>query len=225
MVLICYRYPTAWCLRRFSLLWYDRFARSATIVVGHCHFVCIWLRLFDQQKQGLSRLEILVIYYPNWWLKIPQIKWRPVLCGTLLQFLLGIFCIRLEVGREIFGCIGNKTVTFLNYTTEGSMFLYGDFLVNEKHVFAFSVSSISALTWSNLVWHLFYLDRYCRLYSSSVSLLRYFTTGMWCNGLCKIWAGFCKGSLARLPAKALPLLEIFFWAWLNRRYWFDLTLR
>lgn len=31
-----------------------------------------------------------------------QINWRPVILGLAMQFLLGIFCIRWEVGRDIF---------------------------------------------------------------------------------------------------------------------------
>lgn len=73
-------------------------------------------------------------------LTIPQIKWRPVICGALFQFILGIFCIRMEIGRNIFSCVGNKTAAFLNYTTDGSKFVFGEFLVLEKGVFAFSVS-------------------------------------------------------------------------------------
>lgn len=73
-------------------------------------------------------------------MKIPQVNWRPVICGALFQFLLGVFCIRMEIGRKIFGCIGNKVSTFLNYTVSGSSFVFGHFLVVEKGVFAFAVS-------------------------------------------------------------------------------------
>lgn len=161
----------------------------------------------------------------NW--KIPQIIWRPVICGALLQFLLGIFCIRMEIGRNIFACLGNKVATFLNYTINGSKFVFGDFLVIEKGVFAFSVSSIAyflAKFFLNFIWFS-RVSRCCRLYFSSVSLFQCCTTGTPCNGLCKNWAGFCNRSSARLFARALPLLGIFFLAWLNHRFWFDHTFR
>lgn len=69
-----------------------------------------------------------------------NIKWRPVVCGACLQFMLGFFCIRSELGRSVFECIGKKVVTFLNYTNEGSKFVYGSFLIDEKGIFAFKVT-------------------------------------------------------------------------------------
>lgn len=44
-----------------------------------------------------------------------QIKWRPVITGTILQFLLGIFCIRFEYGRQIFQCLGDKAAIFFGF--------------------------------------------------------------------------------------------------------------
>jgi pyrimidine nucleoside transport protein len=42
----------------------------------------------------------------------------------------------------IFDCIGGKVTTFLNYSTAGASFVYSDFLVNEKAVFAFRALSV-----------------------------------------------------------------------------------
>lgn len=71
--------------------------------------------------------------------KCLQIKWRTVINGILFQLLLGIFCIRMEIGRKIFRCFGDKMNLFFGYALQGSAFVYGD-LVDELHVFAFSVS-------------------------------------------------------------------------------------
>lgn len=65
-------------------------------------------------------------------------KLRPVVCGAILQFLLGIFCIRWTVGRTIFECFGDKVAAFLNFGLNGASFVFGDFLVIEENVFAFS---------------------------------------------------------------------------------------
>lgn len=59
-------------------------------------------------------------------------------CGFVLQFLLGVVCIRWDVGRSIFECIGDKVATFLNYTDFGSTFIYGAELV-DKRIFCFAV--------------------------------------------------------------------------------------
>uniref|UniRef100_A0A1L8DEH6 Sodium/nucleoside cotransporter n=2 Tax=Nyssomyia neivai TaxID=330878 RepID=A0A1L8DEH6_9DIPT len=69
------------------------------------------------------------------------INWRPIVVGMILQFLLGIFCIRWDVGRSIFDCMGHKVSTFLNYATDGAQFVYGDFLIKEG-VFAFTVLTV-----------------------------------------------------------------------------------
>lgn len=67
-----------------------------------------------------------------------KIKWRPVVCGVIFQFLLGIFTIRWSVGRTIFACFGEKVAGFLNFSKSGASFVFGDFLVYEKSVFAFA---------------------------------------------------------------------------------------
>ncbi|XP_017065993.1 solute carrier family 28 member 3 [Drosophila eugracilis] len=70
--------------------------------------------------------------------KRSAIKWRIVITGITCQFLLGIFCIRWDVGRKIFECLGNKVATFLGYATEGAEFVFGEFLV-KNDVFAFAI--------------------------------------------------------------------------------------
>ncbi|XP_030385480.1 sodium/nucleoside cotransporter 1 [Scaptodrosophila lebanonensis] len=70
--------------------------------------------------------------------KRSAIKWRIVITGITCQFLLGILCIRWEVGRAIFRCLGDKVATFLGYATDGARFVFGDTLINEN-VFAFAI--------------------------------------------------------------------------------------
>lgn len=68
-----------------------------------------------------------------------KINWRPVVCGAIFQFLLGIFCIRWSVGRAIFECFGEKVAQFLDYSKDGAEFVFGKFLVLNEGVFAFAV--------------------------------------------------------------------------------------
>ncbi|KAH8253171.1 hypothetical protein KR032_003956 [Drosophila birchii] len=70
--------------------------------------------------------------------KRSAIKWRIVITGITCQFLLGIFCIRWDVGRKIFQCLGDKVATFLGYATEGALFVFGEYLVGAE-VFAFAI--------------------------------------------------------------------------------------
>ncbi|XP_058831562.1 sodium/nucleoside cotransporter 1 [Topomyia yanbarensis] len=71
-----------------------------------------------------------------------RINYRPVILGVIFQFLLGLFCIRWDVGRSIFSCIGDKVATFLNYSADGAEFVYGQFIVRQEAVFAFAVLSV-----------------------------------------------------------------------------------
>ncbi|KAG4076692.1 hypothetical protein HA402_001979 [Bradysia odoriphaga] len=71
-----------------------------------------------------------------------KIRWRPVISGFTCQVLLGLLCIRWEVGRDIFKCFGDKTAKFLNFSLVGSTFVYGEFLSEKEGVFAFAVLSV-----------------------------------------------------------------------------------
>ncbi|KAB0791711.1 hypothetical protein PPYR_03511 [Photinus pyralis] len=84
-----------------------------------------------------------------------QIKWRPVVWGLILQFVLGLLTIRWDVGRGIFECLGNKTATFMGYAAPGSAFVYGDFLIYQEAVFFFrALSTVFFLAYLiNVLYH------------------------------------------------------------------------
>ncbi|XP_058466062.1 sodium/nucleoside cotransporter 1 isoform X1 [Malaya genurostris] len=71
-----------------------------------------------------------------------KINYRPVIFGITFQFLLGLFCIKWDVGRSIFSCIGDKVATFLNYSADGAEFVYGEFIVRKEMVFAFATLTV-----------------------------------------------------------------------------------
>lgn len=66
------------------------------------------------------------------------IKWRTVISGIACQFILGIMCLRWDVGRKIFECIGNKVATFLSFSDEGSRFVFGNAVIDDG-IFAFAI--------------------------------------------------------------------------------------
>ncbi|XP_034108373.1 solute carrier family 28 member 3 [Drosophila albomicans] len=70
-----------------------------------------------------------------------DIPWRVVVHGILGQLILGILCIRLQVGRDIFICAGKKVTRFLSFTEHGSRFVYGDRICDE-FVFAFAILAV-----------------------------------------------------------------------------------
>ncbi|KDR11085.1 solute carrier family 28 member 3-like isoform X4 [Zootermopsis nevadensis] len=82
-----------------------------------------------------------------------QIQWYPVLSGLLIQFLLGLVTIRWSIGRNIFHCIGDRVVVFLDYSNMGARFVYGSDLI-DKGIFAFQ--SMSSVFFLSLVVHILY---------------------------------------------------------------------
>ncbi|XP_069322677.1 sodium/nucleoside cotransporter 1-like [Eulemur rufifrons] len=68
------------------------------------------------------------------------VSWRAVSWGLALQFVLGLFVIRTEPGFIAFQWLGDRIQVFLSYTRNGSVFVFGEKLVDE--VFAFQVLPI-----------------------------------------------------------------------------------
>ncbi|XP_077512859.1 solute carrier family 28 member 3-like [Amblyomma americanum] len=56
--------------------------------------------------------------------RLLQIKWRPVLSGLLLQFMLGLFLVRWHVGRGALVCIAEKVATVVSFAGHGAKFVF-----------------------------------------------------------------------------------------------------
>lgn len=54
-----------------------------------------------------------------------RVNWYQVMCGLLLQFLLGLGVLRWSVGRDALQCLSIKVRNFLEYTNRGSYFVFG----------------------------------------------------------------------------------------------------
>ncbi|KAM3955907.1 putative transporter YutK [Aphomia sociella] len=92
-----------------------------------------------------------------------RINWRTVVMGLVLQFIFGLIFIRWDAGRIALQCFSDKVATFLMYGVDGAAFTFGDLLVREESVFAFSVLPV-IFFFSMLVEVLFYwgaLQAFC----------------------------------------------------------------
>ncbi|KAK4308218.1 hypothetical protein Pmani_020065 [Petrolisthes manimaculis] len=67
-----------------------------------------------------------------------KIKWRHTAWGLSLQFTLGLLILRWPFGQKVFDCAAGKVTTFLDFTNNGSDFVFGE-LSSEMGIFAFSV--------------------------------------------------------------------------------------
>ncbi|XP_028287984.1 sodium/nucleoside cotransporter 1 isoform X2 [Parambassis ranga] len=68
-----------------------------------------------------------------------MVSWRPVFWGLGMQFCIGLFVIRTEPGLIAFDWLGKQVQTFLDYTKEGSSFVFGTLI---EDIFAFQALPI-----------------------------------------------------------------------------------
>ena len=66
-----------------------------------------------------------------------KIRFRCVLGGLILQFMLGYFVMRSNFGYNFFKFIGNMIQKFLFFTDNGTRLVFGDNY--QDHFFAFKV--------------------------------------------------------------------------------------
>ncbi|XP_077999827.1 solute carrier family 28 member 3-like [Glandiceps talaboti] len=121
----------------YILKWFVYIALLAVIVV----FLVLYGK--DNAEQMISLLGLVVfVAFCFVFSKAPlKVKWRPVLWGLGLQFILGLFILRTRVGYQTFKWLGDQTQTFLEYTDEGSKFLFSGMDPDSYmvHFFAFKV--------------------------------------------------------------------------------------
>ncbi|KAI9594015.1 Na+ dependent nucleoside transporter C-terminus-domain-containing protein [Syncephalis fuscata] len=66
------------------------------------------------------------------------IKWRIVIVGISIQFLLGVFILKTQVGYDLFGWISSMASAFLGFSKVGAVFVLGEESV-KTNSFAVSV--------------------------------------------------------------------------------------
>ncbi|CAJ0950043.1 unnamed protein product, partial [Mesorhabditis belari] len=54
-----------------------------------------------------------------------RIKWRPVICGLVLQYLVALLILKWDAGRDGFRFLIDQIVFFLGYTSAGTDFVFG----------------------------------------------------------------------------------------------------
>ncbi|XP_043657877.1 solute carrier family 28 member 3 [Drosophila teissieri] len=132
-------------IRPFSKKWHN-FSRTRVVSLASIALLLALLAIFAYFECRDEPQKLVSLVAPCFFILCGYvfstnrraIQWRVVITGITCQFLLGIFCIRWEVGRKIFECLGNKVATFLGYATDGAEFVFGDFLV-QNNVFAFAI--------------------------------------------------------------------------------------
>ncbi len=65
------------------------------------------------------------------------VKWRPVIWGVGLQFVLAVIVLRTSFGFAAFSWLGDMVTTFLNFSDAGAKFVFGEKFTD--YFFAFKV--------------------------------------------------------------------------------------
>ncbi|XP_065565519.1 sodium/nucleoside cotransporter 1-like isoform X2 [Artemia franciscana] len=81
----------------------------------------------EQYERLISVFGLCVFIFLGWIFSAHpgHVRWRHVIWGLLLQFVFAVVILRVDVGRDIFQCLGDKVSAFLSYTIAGSSFVYG----------------------------------------------------------------------------------------------------
>ena len=53
-----------------------------------------------------------------------RINWRLVITGIVIQFAFALLILKVPVGQKIFAGLGNAISTLLDFTKEGTSFLF-----------------------------------------------------------------------------------------------------
>ena len=61
-----------------------------------------------------------------------NINWKTVIAGITLQFLFGVFVLKTSLGHVLFDGARGIFAEILNYTNEGSKFVFGSLADSKK---------------------------------------------------------------------------------------------
>lgn len=106
-------------------------------------------------ERVISLIGILVFFGVAYFFSIDRraINWRTVAWGFAIQFLFGLFVLKVPIGFAIFSTIGNVVTTFLNFSDAGAEFVFGE---NFRDVFfAFKVMP-TVIFFSGIISLLYY---------------------------------------------------------------------
>ena len=118
-------------------------------IFQHCVRTKIELSLFTPELENIQaffplqnrKRQTHVAYEPTktilaWlYVTISQIDPRPVVWGLTLQFLLGLFVLRTNVGQQTFSFLGKQVEHFLSHVIAGVEFVFGDNYKDFEFVF------------------------------------------------------------------------------------------
>lgn len=85
-----------------------------------------------------------------------SIAWRTIISGVLLQIALGLFILKTDLGVSLFSHARDIFTSILDYTNEGSAFLFGSLSDSKKVGFVFATMVLPTIIFTSALMSVLY---------------------------------------------------------------------
>ncbi|KZS13466.1 Solute carrier family 28 member 3 [Daphnia magna] len=123
------------------------------------------------ERVRLQSFGGLLIFLLLGWIfsKYPsRVIWRHVAWGITLQLIFGLIVLRWDFGRRTFECLGSKFSLLLDYSVDGSEFVYG-YLASDQNASGIALGTIFAFRILSVIY----------FFSFLINLLYYYGAMQW----------------------------------------------
>uniref|UniRef100_A0A1I7ZQT4 Sodium/nucleoside cotransporter n=1 Tax=Steinernema glaseri TaxID=37863 RepID=A0A1I7ZQT4_9BILA len=103
------------------------------VVAAIATFLAFDTRDDRSRLMGLAGMAFFLVFMFLFSTNPARINWRPVAWGFFIQFVLGLTVLRWEWGSKKFHQASDLIVTFLDFTNNGTVFVYG-FLADPPNI-------------------------------------------------------------------------------------------
>uniref|UniRef100_A0A915B599 Sodium/nucleoside cotransporter n=1 Tax=Parascaris univalens TaxID=6257 RepID=A0A915B599_PARUN len=167
----------------FDKLWSFTLARMIfyCLVVGAIiAFIIVDTKNDRGRLMGLSAMAFFLAFMFLMSANSARINWRPVCWGYFIQFIFGLLILRWHWGSDKFSKLSHYIVVFLDYTYEGTTFVYG-FLSDPPNICGmsavFAFSSIQVVIYFGAIVALLYYYGIMQLLLKKMAWLMQITLG------------------------------------------------
>lgn len=112
-------------------------------------------------ERAISALGLLVFLLIAYLLSSNRkaIRWRPILWGLGLQFILALIVLKTEIGFEVFRRVGDGVTKFLDFSDAGARFVFGDKFTDFYFAFKVLPTIIFFSSFITILYHFGLLQR------------------------------------------------------------------
>lgn len=179
--------------------WFLRLGVFATIAV----YIIIDVAM--EHPENLMSLAGLFVYLLIFYITSvnpARVNWHTVYWGVALQYMFALIILRTQWGYDMFKWLGDRITEFLEYTSAGVVFVFGDSW--SAHFFAMKVLSIVVFVFTiiNVLYYLGVMQAFIRGFGGFLAFCMGTTPAESINAAANIF-----GSMIDCPMMIRPLLE------------------